>query len=216
MPLTLYNNNLSPYASRNRLQVRAKGLENEIALTPRPDVEIYRTISPTAKMPALDVGGFVLPESETIAEYIEERFPEPSLHGRDALGRAKVRLFARFVDVYLTPGFNILFAQAGAKERDAKKIEEGLAMLAEGLGYIDHYLGDAAYAAEGRLTLADCALVPALFYANLIPTMFGGKAFLGHGKVQRYYARITSEDAHAKRVAEEMGVALQEWMASQR
>jgi glutathione S-transferase len=217
MPMTLYNANLSPYASRTRLQIRAKGIESQFALTERPDVDLYRTLTPTARMPALDIGGFVLPESETIAEYIEDAFPEPSLRGKDAVARAKVRLFARFVDIYIAPAFNLLFPQVAAKPRDEAKVEEGLTKLREGLGYIEHYLPDGErYAVENRLTLADCALVPAFFFCNVIPTVFGQAPFAGQEKAKRYYDRIVAEDAECARLAGEIGAALVAWQKAQR
>lgn len=217
MTMTLYNADLSPYASRNRLQIRAKGIESKFAFTARPDVDAYRALTPTARMPALVIDGFVLPESETIAEYIEDTFPEPSLRGGDAVARAKVRLFPRLVDMYIAPAFNILFAQAAAKPRDPAKIEEGIAKLAEGLGYIEHYLpDDQTYAVENRLTLADCALVPAFFFCNVIPTVFGQAPFAGREKAKRYYDRIVAENPHCAKIAQEIGAALIAWQQSQR
>ena len=110
MPLTLINANLSPYTTRNRIQIRAKGLENEIALAPRMELDAYKLIAPTGRIPCLDTGhGFHIIESETIAEYIEDVFPDLSLRGKDALSRAKVRLFSRLLDIYYLAGINILF-----------------------------------------------------------------------------------------------------------
>jgi glutathione S-transferase len=214
MPMQLYNNNLSPYASRTRLQIRAKGIESAFALLERPDPETYRAICPTGKMPALVTdSGFVLPESETIAEFIEDAFPTPSLRGDGALGAAKVRLFARFADIYLMPALTTLFAQNSAKPRDPAKVDEGVSGLGEALDYIAHFLADGAYAAEGRLTLADCALVPPLFFCNVIPLPFGQSPFLGRDKVKRYYERVIAENAACASVVAEMSTALQEFLA---
>jgi glutathione S-transferase len=216
MSMKLYNHNLSPFAGRTRLQVRAKGLGEKIELVARPDAEIYRTICITGRMPALEIDGFVLPESETIAEFIEDTFPEPSLRGTGPLGAAKVRLFARLTDIYLMPALNTLFAQNSAKPRDPAKVDEGLTGLGDALDLIANYLPDGTYAAEERLTLADCALAPPLFFCNVIPLPFGGAPFLGRETVKRYYERLIAEDAECARVVSEMSAALQEFLAGRR
>ncbi|MES1197475.1 MAG: glutathione S-transferase family protein [Pseudomonadota bacterium] len=214
--MKLYNANLSPYTTRNRIQVRAKGLEDKIAIVPRMEPDAYKLIAPTGRIPCLDTGnGFHLIESETIAEYIEDIFPEPSLRGRDPLARAKVRLFARLIDVDYLVGLNMLFGQFAAKPRDPAKVEDGFARLEAGLRHVEHYLqADEVYAVEERLTLADCALVPAFFYANIIPGAFGKEPFLAHAKAKAYYERIIVKDAECKRATDEMGVALQEFLAA--
>lgn len=213
--MTLYNADLSPFTTRNRIQIRAKGLEREIAIAPRPDLDVYKAISPTGRIPCLDTGqGFHLIESETIAEFIEDCYPQSSLRGRDALARAQVRMFARLLDVYFLTGLQILFGQFGANPRDAAKVEDGLARMDEGLKLIEHFLSDDLYAVENRLTLADCALVPAFFYANVIPTVFGKTPFLGHAKAQAYYERIIAEDTQCKRAVEEMGASLRQFLAA--
>lgn len=214
MPMTLINADLSPYTTRNRIQIRAKGLENEIALGERMPIDDYKRLAPTGRIPCLDTGhGFHLIESETIAEFIEDVFPVPSLRGKDSLSRAKVRLMSRLLDIYYLAGLNVLFGQFSANPRDAAKVDDGLAKLDEGLALIEHYLPeDAIYAAEDRLTLADCALAPALFYARIIPTVFGKAPFLGHTKAQAYYDRISAADPHIKRAVAEMDVSLQEFL----
>jgi glutathione S-transferase len=215
--MKLYNADLSPFTGRVRLQIRAKGLENEIQIVPRPESDAYKIISPTGKIPCLDTGlGFHLPESETICEFIEDSFPEPSLRGAGALGKAKVRLFARFVDLYLLAGMNLLFGQFTANPRDTAKVEEGMKQIDEGLRLIEMYLPDGPYAAENRLTLADCALAPALFFCTNTPSVFGQSPFLGHDKAKAYYERLNAENAHCARMIEEMTAAVQAFIAQQR
>jgi glutathione S-transferase len=214
MTMSLIDVHFSPYTTRNRIQIRAKGLEDSIAFAPRMDADAYRLIAPTGRVPCLDTGqGFHLVESETIAEFIEDAFPAPSLRGTGALGMAKVRLFSRLLDIYFLAGLNILFGQFQASPRDPAKVEDGLAKLNEGLSLMAHYLPEGAtYAAEDRLTLADCALVPALFYAKAIPAAFGKTPFMGHDKAKDYYERIVAADPHCKRAVDEMGVGLQAFL----
>ena len=207
--MTLYNADLSPFTTRVRIQIRAKGLENDIAMAPRPEGDAYKLINPLGKVPALDTGAsFVLPESEVIAEYIEDSFPEPSLRGHTALGKAKVRLFSRLVDLYLMPGFALLFAQMNPATRDAAKAAEGLAKVDEALTHIESHLEGPLFATQGRLTLADCALVPALFFTTNVLPMSGGAPFGGKAKIKTYYETITRDDAQCARAVQEMATAL--------
>jgi glutathione S-transferase len=215
MPMKLYNNDLSPFTTRVRIQIRAKSLENEIQIVPRPDIDLYKLINPTGKVPCLDTGaGFNLPESETICEFIEDSFPEPSLRGHTALGKAKVRLFSRIADIYVMGGMSILFGQVSAKPRDPARVEEGMLKLDEGLRLIEQYLSGHLYATEEKLTLADCALVPTLFFCNVVPPGFGGTPFEGRAKAKAYYERIIADDMQCAKAVQEMGVALQAFMAS--
>jgi len=211
--MKLYNADLSPFTGRVRMQIRAKGLENEIEIAARPELDLYKAITPIGKIPCLDTGeGFHLPESETIAEFIEDSFPTPSLRGQTPLSKAKVRLFARLTDIYVMGGMNLLFGQFSANPRDLARVEEGLKLLDDGLAHIEHYLEAGVYAVEDRLTLADCAMVPALFFCTTVPAAFGKTPFLGRAKVERYYERIVAEDPRCRRVVEEIGAALQEFL----
>lgn len=214
MPMIFYNANLSPFTTRVRIQIRAKGLENEVQITPRPDIEAYRAISPTGKIPCLVVDGFTLPESETIAEFIEDSFPEPSLRGHTALGKAKVRLIARLTDMYLMPAFGILFNQM--QKRDPEKIEEGLAGVSKGLGFLEQYLEGPRYATQNRLTLADCAAVPVMFFCTAVQPAFGQTPFQGHEKAAAYFNTIVAEDQLVGAAIAEMGEALKAFMGGGR
>lgn len=214
MPMTLYNLNLSPFSSRVRLQIRAKGLENEVLIVDRPAVEEYRLMTPTGKVPCLDTGaGFNLPESETIAEFIEDSFAEPSLRGHTVLGKAKVRLLSRLVDLYHIPAFFEVFGLMQSTTRDAEKIQAAWDKVSTALGYIEAYLEGPVYATQGRLTLADCALVPALFFHTALEPAFGRTAFQGHEKAGAYFNAISGQDSQVARIIEEMADGLKQMMA---
>jgi glutathione S-transferase len=206
--MKLYNADLSPFTTRLRMQIRAKGLETEIELAARPEGDAFKAISATGKVPCLDTGaGFHLPESETIAEFIEDSWPEPSMRGHTALSKAKVRLMSRFVDLYLMPGFSILFGQMNPKDRDEAKVKEGTEKVTAALGLIASHIEGPLYAIDRRLTLADCALVPGLFFATNVGMAFGAGLNTAPA-AQAYYDRIITDDEQAKRAVEEMGVAL--------
>src|SRR5213592_1751378 len=91
--LTLYDADRCPFCARARIVLAEKGVEYEtvaIDLSDRP-AWLYEK-NPLGKVPVLEEGAFVLPESVVIMEYLEERYPEPALLPADPAERALARL----------------------------------------------------------------------------------------------------------------------------
>jgi len=98
----LYDAARCPYCARVRIALAEKGIEYEtveIDLADRPEW-IYE-LNATGRVPVLDDGGFVLPESEVIMGYLEDRHPEPALLPADPVGRARARLLVHRFDANL-------------------------------------------------------------------------------------------------------------------
>ena len=97
--MKLINADRCPYCARVRIALAEKGLDAEIVevdLSDRPRwlVELN---PPRGRVPVLD-DGFILPESEVIMAYLEERDPEPALLPDDLAGRARARLLVQRFD----------------------------------------------------------------------------------------------------------------------
>jgi RNA polymerase-associated protein len=87
-----------PYCARVRIVLAEKGADFEtveVDLSDRP-AWVYE-LNLTGRVPILD-DGFVLPESEVIMAYLEERYPEPALLPSDPAARAKARLLVHRFD----------------------------------------------------------------------------------------------------------------------
>lgn len=87
-----------PYCARARLVLAEKSLVYEtveIDLDQRP--AWLFDLDPAGRVPVLD-DGFVLPESDVIMAYLEERYPEPALLPDDVVDRARARLAVRRFD----------------------------------------------------------------------------------------------------------------------
>ena len=213
--MKLYNSNLSPFASRVRAQIYAKGLSVELVDPPGgPHSPEYANINPMEKIPALDDNGFHLPESATIMDYIEDRFPNPSLRPEDPKARATVRLLARIADLYILGALVPLFAQVNPKTRDEKVTDAALTDLAKALVNAERYLDQGNYAVGGRLSLADCTLAPALFFVEKLGPAFG-RSDLFPGKLKAYWAAIQRDPTIAK-VLKEQDVALAQRLGASR
>ncbi len=209
--MKLYQSNLSPFASRCRIQIYAKAID-DIECCPPPgglSSDEYKTHNPTGKMPALEIDGHVLGESEVICEYLEDRFPTPSLRPQDVLDRAHVRLLSRVTDLYILDPLFDLFPQMDPNNRDQTAVDKTLAVLKTNFALWEDYLtrggySDGDYAVGDKLTLADCAMVPALFVmVNLLPTFGVADPLVDTSRLARYWENI-QKDESCSRVLSEM------------
>src|SRR5215210_554129 len=108
--MKLYGGLLSPFVMRAVLVARVKGIDLPVEM-PADGIksESFLQLNPLGRMPCLVDGDFVLPESAVIAEYLDEAHPGPKLLPEDVKERARVRLLARLVDLYVVPEAGALF-----------------------------------------------------------------------------------------------------------
>jgi glutathione S-transferase len=165
MALTFYYGSGSPYAWKIWLALEHKGVPYEAKrLTFDPDqtkTPEFLKINPRGRVPAIVDDGFALYESNAIAEYLDERFPEKPLLPKDAKSRALARRIMAEADAYLgTIGGELLEATLYTKEeaRDAKKIAELKGKVREELARWEPNLTGDYFA--GALGLADYAAYP--------------------------------------------------------
>ncbi|MGH7899392.1 MAG: glutathione S-transferase family protein, partial [Candidatus Binatia bacterium] len=214
----LYNMNLSNFASKCRLAIYEKNAPVEIAAIPGGDLKSaeYLRVYPLGKTPSLDVDGLVIGESEVINEYLEEKIPEPALLPRGAEARARARGISRFHDLYLEPPLRALFPQVtGAEPKNPKLVEEKLAEVRTRLDQLEGKI-EGPYAVGAAFTLADCALVPTLFFTNLILPMLGSPApFEARPKIAAWWGKC-QERPSVQKVLGEMQQALAEMQRQQR
>lgn len=207
--MKLYNANLSNFATKSRLVIYEKGIDVEMAPIPggQPSSEEYAKINMLGKMPALDVDGLVIPESEVINEYLEDKFPNPPLLPKSPEGRAKVRVITRFHDLYLEPPLRALFGQMNPKTRDEKVVGEKVTDFKKRLDQLEKMLADGGFATGSDFTLADCALAPTMFFAtNLLPA-FGAQPLDGRPRIAAWWKNVQTRPSVKKGLGE-MGEAL--------
>lgn len=208
--MKLYNMNLSNFASKCRLCIYEKNAPVEIAPIPGGDLKSaeYLAIDPRGMTPALEVDGQVIGESEVINEYLEEKFPTPSLLPGDAEARARARGLSRFHDLHLEPPLRATFPQVTAKEKDQALIREKLELVTKRLDELERMLSGKAYAAGDDFTFADCALVPTMFFATVLCPMLGAPSPLeGRPKLAAWWEGVQNR-ASVKKVLGEQQQAL--------
>ena len=143
--ITLYDADRCPYCARARIVLAEKDVEYEavvVNLDDRP-AWIYEK-NATGKVPVLEEGEFVLPESAVIMEYLEERYPQPSLLPTDPADRALVRLRIERFDHALGDAY---YAFRRGQEGALEQLSDCLAFLDRGLPgwHLDYSLADIAY-----------------------------------------------------------------------
>jgi len=158
-----------------------------------------------------------MPESAVIAEYLEETYPEPSLLGATPRENARIRTLARIGDIYLMNNTFMLAGQVPVATTQAPVTtgNEGIVALLRGqlassTKALDRMIGRDGYACLGRVTLADCALVPALFYLEIVLALRGfAVPIAANANVAAYWAAIR-KDEYAARVLAELQRGLEE------
>ncbi len=213
--MKLYTGDLSPYSAKIRMQIYAMGIEDEVEFQ-HPPVEFVlgkmSEVSPIGRIPVLETSSGLIPESEVIAEYLDEKFPERALLGETPDQRADVRVISRIGDIYLMNNIFLALGQLNPETRNEGVRDLLVGQVARGLGALEQHLGDDAYAAGDSLTRADCSLVPALWMcAGTVPRLGVEEPLSRHQRVSDYWARI-QENEHAARVIAEMNQGLKERM----
>src|SRR5205814_4140477 len=157
---------------------------------------------PIGRIPLLEIDGGAIAESAVIAEYLEEIYPEPSLLGATPRENAHIRTLARIGDIYLMNNTYMLAVQTRvlAAQTPVTTGNEGIVALLGGqlaskTKALDRMIGRDGFACGGRVTLADCALVPALFFLeNVLPGTGLADPITAIANVAVYWAAIQKDE----------------------
>jgi glutathione S-transferase len=179
--MKLYSADLSPYSARVRMQIYVKGLKDITFEQPADwGMPKFRDKFPIGRVPVLDIDGDMLPESEVISEYLEEIYPRPSLVGVTPRETAHIRTLARIGDIYIMNTMFMLARLTGALSRrtpaaarDDSVADQLAGEVVQNLKALDKFIGTDGFACCGRMTLADCALVPGLFWVETVLPIIG-------------------------------------------
>jgi glutathione S-transferase len=167
--MLLYNS-IGPNPRVVRMFMAERGIE-----IPRVEIDLmggenrrepYLSKNPSGQCPALELDdGTVLAEITAICEYLDEKYPGPSLIGATPEERAKTRMWARRIDInILEPMANGFRYSDGIKmfqdrihcipaaAADLKQIAQ------EKLTWLDGLIAGRQFVCGDRLTLADILL----------------------------------------------------------
>ena len=154
--ITLYDADRCPYCARVRIALAEKSVEYDtvvVDLDDRP-AWIYEK-NPTGRVPVLEDGEFVLPESAVINEYLNERYPEPSLLPADPAERALARVTIFRFDSLSKPYYGVRRGEGDARPRLDKELAK-----------LDAVLEAQPFLTGSEFGLADIAYVPWILRAR--------------------------------------------------
>jgi glutathione S-transferase len=208
--MQLYTGDLSPYSAKVRMQIYAMGISDiKFDLPPSFFMGKLSEISPIGRIPVLETDDGIIPESEVIAEFLDELYPDRSLLGGSPHQRAEIRVLSRIADVYLMNNIFLALGQLNRKTRVDAVLDLLMAQVKRGMGALERHIGDGDFAVGDRLTRADCSLVPALFLCEkTVPRLDFDDPILATEKVSAYWAKIQKNE-HAARILDEMNRGLQ-------
>lgn len=166
MTIKIYNFPRGARGLRAMWVCEEMSLAYDVAKVSFPTGDAYRKMNPMGSVPFLEDGAVAINESVAIMLYLAERYgPTPLLPGRDDPAFARVLQMCVFSEATLGAGLNTLMAaHFVAPEADKRnwsvRATEG--RVDQALAYIEHLLGDNAYAAGAAFSLADIAITTAL------------------------------------------------------
>ena len=200
--MKLYYNPLSTYSQKAIIAFNEKGIAYEPALVDLASPEgraAYQAINPIGKVPFLAAADdWVVPESTTIIEFLEDRFPDtPRLIPTDREAARQVRFMDRAADLYFNdPVVELLFQHIGFRPNNAEAAERARRYVDVTYSYWDKRLASQPWLCGENFTMADCAAIPPLFYAQV------AAPFAQYPNVAAYFARAQQRPSYAKVKAE--------------
>jgi len=203
MSLILYYHPLSSFCWKALIAL----YEADVDFTPRvvnlgdpTDRAAFRAVWPLAKFPVLrdDARGQTIPESSLIVEYLARtQVGAASLLAADPDASLQTRLLDRLIDNYVHLPFQQIVSERMRPDdkHDPFGAEQNRAKVREGYDLIAPMIAG-PWAMGESFTLADCAALPALFYADYAASLAewpGLAAYLGRLKARPSVARVLAE-----------------------
>jgi glutathione S-transferase len=165
MKIKFYAIPVSTYCARVRIILRLKSVDFVELLPPggKYNTTEYRSLVPAGSVPAIEIGGFRLHDSDAIAEFLDEQFPEPAMWPENVQKRAVLRSIGRFHDTRLEPALRALFPMVGQSPDSPEKITSAINHIVERLKRLELLIEPTPYLGGDQLSLADCAYPTTLF-----------------------------------------------------
>lgn len=194
---TLYHLWLSPFSRKVRLVLGEKKLPFELKFERtwerRPE---FLAMNPAGKVPVLeDEDGAMVADSYAIVEYLEERYPEPSILGKTAAERAETRRLAAWFDTLFDREVtgNLVNEKVFKKflkmgQPDSEAIRKACENIRAHLDYIGRLAEQRNWLAGDSVSLADLAAGAHLSCCDYL----GDVPWSKHPGAKTWYARLKS------------------------
>lgn len=161
----------------------------------------FLAVNPFGHVPVLVDGEFRVIESLAILDYLEARYPMPSLLPTDAEALAKVRMVQLVTLNELLPAIFRLLIQDENSEATSPELEYAQLRARNTLVFFENLLGDSPYFAGEQLTLAEI-VAGTLVYR--MPDL--GIALTNYPRLQAWSARLL-----ARPTWQQIALSSEEW-----
>ena len=190
--LTFYYNPFSPNVRRVWLTLLEKNIPFEPILIELNGDQLqpeFLSVNPFYHIPAIVDDGFRVIESLAILDYLEAKYPTPSLLPIEAQGIAIVRMTQMLTANELFPAIVSLIYESEAApqyEQARQRVDQVLMFMAELLGNRSYFGGD-------QLTLADIVVGAAI---PLLPQL--NFSLTPYPQINDWYQRVMNREAWQK------------------
>ncbi len=161
--LTLYSNPTCANSHRVRFLAHEKeNLVDVINVFPHDLPQELIDANPYGSLPTLVDRDVILRDAEVMLEYLDERFPSPTLMPVDPISRAKVRMMLVTIRELWLPPFYVL-NDLSSSEEDKEKARKALLNNLQELKPIFEYH---KYCMSDSFTVVDVSIAPILWRLN--------------------------------------------------
>jgi len=197
--MRLYFFPASSNSRRALITARHLGIEVDLELVDlakgeqkKPD---FLKLNPNGRVPVLVDGDLTLYESHAIMQYLADGVPGQTVYPTDRARRADVNRWMFWSAQHFQPAIGVLSFERFVKplrglEPDPKEIARGEALVHEVMGVLDKHLTDREWVTEGKVTLADLAIAPALLAKDRAKLPVGD-----YRNVAAWYERVSALEA---------------------
>lgn len=202
MSLTLHYHPLSSFCWKALIGL----YENQTPFTPQvvnlgeeASRAAFLALWPIGKFPVLrdEARGVTVPETSVILDYLDAFYPGAvRFTPADPDGAWQTRLWDRFFDLYvMTPMQKVVADRIRPSDgdRDPFGVAQARAQLATSYGVLEAELAGRTWMSADGFGLADCAALPALYYADKVQPL--GEAW---PKVAAYLDRLKARPSVAR------------------
>lgn len=196
--LTIYTVPVATYCAKLRIMMRHKSITWKELPPPGGYGSVeYKAIVPSGNLPAMIHDGFMLSDSEAIAEYLNEAFIETPMLPDTIQLRAKAREKGRFHDTRLEPTVRALYAQVAFETRDVSVVKAGGDAISKHLDALALLLSDPTLP-QDQLWLCDCGFAVTFAWIKAFERAFDlpvtwPDAVINYEKRLHQFAPVTDE-----------------------
>lgn len=204
----LYHVPLSPFCRKVRLSLAEKRIECELVEERywEQDPDFLRR-NPAGKVPVLRIDGKTMSESAAICEYLEEKYPEPSLMPKGTDARYEVRRLVGWFDdkFHRDVTSKLVYERVNKKVMklgfpDSRNVKDGAKAIKYHLDYMAWLLDHRRWLAGDVMTLADFAAAAHLSALDYISDVDWTRS----EAVKDWYAKIKSRPAFRSILADQL------------